>query len=101
MTTMLTECLRVVDASVGVQSRNILLFVDSCAAKHTMCVLSTKLHKHDAFYKDWIWLDAELGVDFSSDTSVDNEMATRGSSSLDKFCDVCEGGKGGGRGRQM
>jgi hypothetical protein len=56
-----------------------------------ICVLSTKLHKRVAFYKNWIWLHAEKDVVFSSYTSVDNELATHGVSSIDELCDDCEG----------
>jgi len=44
-------------------------------------VLYTKLHRYNAFYKDWVCLDFAKDVNFSSDTSVDKELATGGISS--------------------
>jgi hypothetical protein len=47
--------LMVLASSVGVQGRNILLFVDLmpliCKMGRKICVLSTKLHKLDAFHE--------------------------------------------------
>jgi hypothetical protein len=59
--TIILEFLRVLFASIGVYGRNILLFVDTCAAhpqdvtavKHKIC-LFIKFHKHDAYQCEWI-----------------------------------------------
>jgi hypothetical protein len=64
------EFLRVLDASIGVQGRNVL-YADNCNAQRKIyystarkiCTLFIKLHKIDAFHEDWIWLDAEEDVD--------------------------------------
>jgi hypothetical protein len=64
-----------------------------------MCVVSTKLHNRESFFKNWVWLDAERDVDLSIDTSI-NLHATW-PFQHNKLCGGCEGGKGGGRGRQM
>jgi len=55
-------------------------------------VLSTKLHKHDAFHEDWVWPDAEKNVNFNFYVSVENELATHGISCTDVLCDDCVGG---------
>ena len=68
-----TKFLRVLDASFGLQGSKIL-FVDSCATspqyifstEHKISILSVKLDMRDACHEEWIWLDAEQDVDFSS-----------------------------------
>jgi len=47
---------------------------------HTICVLSTKLYKHDAFHKDWICMYVCMLGNMSSSslyTSVDTVPATQ------------------------
>jgi hypothetical protein len=60
-----------------------------------------RVHKHDALHEDWMWLDAETVVGFSSYTSVDSELAKRGISSIDDLCDCCEGCVSSGEIRPM
>jgi hypothetical protein len=60
--------------------------------EYAISVLSTKLHKHDDFHEDWIWLDAEDGD--RTCASVDKDLATRDVSSVHQSCDYCEGGSG-------
>jgi hypothetical protein len=55
-------------------------------------VLSTKLHKHDAFHKHWVWPDNEKNVNFSFYKSVENGLSTHGISSTEELCDDCVGG---------
>jgi hypothetical protein len=59
-------------------------------------VLSINLHKHDAFHEDWVWLDAEKGVNFSFYASEENELVTHGVSSTDEGCDDYVGGSSSG-----
>ena len=61
------------------------------STEHKICALSTKHHKHNAFLKDWIWLDIKKDFTFSSYVSIDSELATCGVSSMDELCDDCEG----------
>jgi hypothetical protein len=76
--TIFTEFLRVMCASIDVRGRNILSFVDNCTTHshdtsflwNIKLVLSAKLHKHYAFHEDWIWLNSEKDVNFSSYTCV-------------------------------
>jgi len=49
--------------------------------EHKMYVLPTKLHKGDAFYKNWMRLHTE-NVYFSFHASVNNVFATCGISSI-------------------
>jgi hypothetical protein len=78
------EFLRGLNASIGVQGRNIVSFVGSGAScppdviyrEFKIFVLSMTLHKRDLYHKDWIWLDAEKDVDFSSYASVDSVRVT-------------------------
>jgi hypothetical protein len=60
--------------------------------EHKTCVLSAKLHKHYAFHEDWIWLDSEKDVSFSSQTCVNSEHATCGVFCIDELCDDGVGG---------
>jgi len=54
--------LRALDASIGVNHRKILLFVNNSSTHlqgisfiwNKICVLSTKQHEGDAFHKHWI-----------------------------------------------
>lgn len=65
-TTIFTGFLRVLGAWLGVQGGNILFlcrYIISMECK--TCVLSTKLHKHDVFHKDWVWLEAQKDVNIS------------------------------------
>jgi len=71
-TAIFKKFLRVLNAPIGVQVKNILLFKDNCATHlqdqsciHVKCV-------YDAFYEDQILLDAK-NVIFSSCVCVDNE----------------------------
>ena len=73
-TIMFTAFLRVLKASVVVQSRDIFLYVDNwtaClqdtfSAEYKICALCTKLHKHDPFPEDWIWLNTKKDMCFGS-----------------------------------
>lgn len=85
-TNICTEFLQVPDASTGVEGRKLLVACRQLCCSSTRChfytskisVLSTKLHRHNAFYEDWVFLDFAKDVNFSSDTSVDKELATGG-----------------------
>lgn len=105
--TMFMKFLWALNAFIGVQGGNILLCVNSCVTHYfyecKICALSTKLDKRDAFHKDWVWLDTEKDVIFSSDASAGNELATHGIFNLDEVCHSKEGQHGLGRsgGSQM
>jgi hypothetical protein len=55
--------------------------------EHKICVLSTKVHKCDAFHEDWICLDAQKYVEISSYTTLEEALAICGVSGCDKSCD--------------
>jgi len=88
-TNICTEFLQVLDASRGVAGRNFFVACGQLCCSSTRChfytskisVLSTQLHRHNAFCKDWVCLDFVKDVNFSFDTSVDKELATGGISS--------------------
>jgi hypothetical protein len=70
----LQRVFKVMGASMAVQITNIcslwttvLLVSKVCR----LCVLSTQIHKHDAFYEDWIWLDTVEDVACSAYASVE------------------------------
>jgi hypothetical protein len=50
----------------------------------------------EAVHKDWMWLDTEKDVGFSSFTSVHSELATCGIYSVDEWCDnrIADGSRG-------
>jgi hypothetical protein len=56
-----------------------------------VAVLSTTLHKHYAFHKDWVW-PVTKKVSFSFHKSVENELPTQGISRTEELCDDCVGG---------
>jgi hypothetical protein len=88
------ELLRVLDASLIVQHRNIFLFVDSCAscAQNRSFLWKVKFNYNllnftsfDSFREDWIWIDNVKDVDFIYTASVDSELATLCFSGVDKL----------------
>jgi hypothetical protein len=91
---MFTELLRVLDASIGVQGRNILLFADYCclstrsiiSMEYKICVLSIKVHKCLPWRLDRP--RCSKIYEFRSYTSVDKALATCGVSGSVKLCDL-------------
>jgi hypothetical protein len=65
--------------------------------EHKTCVLLAKLHKRYAFHEDWIWLDSEKELNFSSRTCVDSELATCGFFCIAELCDDSVGGSNAGK----
>jgi hypothetical protein len=63
----------------------------------TNCLLSTKLHKSDAFHYDCTWPEGEKDVNFSSDASVEKELATPDISSIYILCNAHVGGRSSAR----
>jgi hypothetical protein len=57
-----------------------------------ICVLSTKLHKHDTFHEGWVLLDTEKDVGFNLYVFVDSALATYDISSIDELRGDCVGG---------
>jgi hypothetical protein len=45
------------------------------STERKICVLSIRLQKHDAFQKDYIWLDTEKDFSFRSYACVNSELA--------------------------
>lgn len=84
-TTSFMVILRVLDASAGVQRRNIFFVCGQLcqsstryiiSTEHKIYALSIRLQKHGAFQKDYIWLDTEKDFSFYSYACVDSEFAT-------------------------
>ena len=74
-TAIFKKFLWVMNAPIGVQVRNILLFEDNCATHlQDRSFIQTVIFVHDAFYEDQILLDSEKNADFSSYVCVDNEL---------------------------
>jgi len=71
-TAIFKKFLRVLNAPIGVQVSNILLFEDSCATHLQDWFCIHVKFVYDAFYEDRILLDAK-NVVFSSYECVDNE----------------------------
>lgn len=67
--------------------------------EHKISVLFTKLHKYNDVHEDGIWLDTE-DVDCSY-ASVDKELATHDTSSINELFDECEGSSGSKENRKM
>jgi hypothetical protein len=63
-----------------------------CKMGRKICVLSTKLHKLDAFHEHWTWIYAKKHINLTYNASVDSELAMCGSWRIDKLCDDCVGG---------
>lgn len=93
-TNIFTELLRVLDASVGVQGRNTLLFADYCCLstisiiymEYKICVLPIKVHKCLPWRLDMA--RCSKISEFRSYTCVDKALATCGVSGSDKLCDL-------------
>jgi hypothetical protein len=74
------------------------MVVNCCCQCSYECALDTEANldpsieaADDAFHKDWIRLDTEKAVDFSSYVSVDSELVSCNISAIDDSCDDCEG----------
>jgi hypothetical protein len=99
--------LMVLDALIGVQGKNIWLFVDFVTHLQDKSALwNVKLVYYmpnssniDAFHEDWMWLDAK-NIDVNSHTSVCSKLATCGIWSLDESCSDCVGGSASAEKRQ-
>jgi len=65
--TILVEFLVVLAASIGVQSKNILLLADNCAVYQQKLFVSVecKVYVYTKHHKDWVWLGAEKDVHLS------------------------------------